>query len=142
MGLETYRSGHNGADSKSVSRATGTRVRIPPSPFTENPSIYRECRYLLGFWVSLPMLFFFHIFFQKFLIRTRSSEIESLNIVGSQITDFLKLFYGFDSFHTKLQIHTVGHLYNIVQQTLFILIIQCPYCKGSVYLDNIRIQFV
>ena len=29
---ETYRSGHNGADSKSVCRATGTRVRIPPSP--------------------------------------------------------------------------------------------------------------
>ena len=29
--MQTYRSGHNGADSKSVCRATGTRVRIPPS---------------------------------------------------------------------------------------------------------------
>ena len=29
---EKYRSGHNGAHSKCVCRATGTRVRIPPSP--------------------------------------------------------------------------------------------------------------
>ena len=33
--MQTYRSGHNGADSKSVSRATGTRVRIPPSAVCE-----------------------------------------------------------------------------------------------------------
>ena len=33
--MQTYRSGHNGADSKSVSRATGTRVRIPPSAVYE-----------------------------------------------------------------------------------------------------------
>lgn len=32
--METYRRGHNGTDSKSVYRYyTGTRVRIPPSPF-------------------------------------------------------------------------------------------------------------
>lgn len=30
--METYRSGHNEPDSKSGCRATGTRVRIPPSP--------------------------------------------------------------------------------------------------------------
>ena len=35
--METYRSGHNGADSKSVCRATGTRVRIPPSPHLKRP---------------------------------------------------------------------------------------------------------
>ena len=29
--LQTYRSGHNEPDSKSGCRATGTRVRIPPS---------------------------------------------------------------------------------------------------------------
>lgn len=33
--MEMYRSGHNEADSKSVSRATGTRVRIPPSALCE-----------------------------------------------------------------------------------------------------------
>ena len=30
--METYRSGHNGAHSKCVCWATGTRVRISPSP--------------------------------------------------------------------------------------------------------------
>ena len=35
---ETYRSGHNGADSKSVSRETGTGVRIPPSPLKFFPN--------------------------------------------------------------------------------------------------------
>ena len=34
---ESYRSGHNGADSKSVCRATGTRVRIPPTPHLLRP---------------------------------------------------------------------------------------------------------
>ena len=33
--LETYRSGHNELDSKSSCRATGTWVRIPPSPLPE-----------------------------------------------------------------------------------------------------------
>ena len=31
--METYRSGHNELDSKSSCRVTGTRVRIPPSPY-------------------------------------------------------------------------------------------------------------
>ena len=33
---ETYRSGHNELDSKSSCRATGTWVRIPPSPLAES----------------------------------------------------------------------------------------------------------
>ena len=32
VAVERYRRGHNGADSKSVCRATGTWVRIPPAP--------------------------------------------------------------------------------------------------------------
>ena len=32
VAVERYRSGHNGADSKSVCRFTGTWVRIPPAP--------------------------------------------------------------------------------------------------------------
>ena len=35
LGMETYRSGHNELDSKSSCRATGTWVRIPPSPLFE-----------------------------------------------------------------------------------------------------------
>ena len=31
---ESYRSGHNGADSKSVRRESAPRVRIPPTPLT------------------------------------------------------------------------------------------------------------
>ena len=38
--LETYRSGHNGAHSKCVWRATATWVRIPPSPL--NTSIKKQ----------------------------------------------------------------------------------------------------
>ena len=34
MIMEAYRSGHNGADSKSVSGATRSWVRIPPLPPT------------------------------------------------------------------------------------------------------------
>ena len=34
--LETYRSGHNGAHSKCVWRATATWVRIPPSPLIKS----------------------------------------------------------------------------------------------------------
>ena len=55
---ETYRSGHNGADSKSVSRATGTGVRIPPSPLKDE------------WWESTT--FFIHSFLNmfKFLVAT------------------------------------------------------------------------
>ena len=35
-----YRSGHNELDSKSSCRATGTWVRIPPSPLYKKPRIY------------------------------------------------------------------------------------------------------
>ena len=35
--METYRSGHNERDSKSCCHASGTWVRIPPSPPQEQP---------------------------------------------------------------------------------------------------------
>lgn len=44
---ETYRSGRNGADSKSVYRFnTGTRVRIPPSPLKTPQTIMSEGFYM------------------------------------------------------------------------------------------------
>lgn len=48
VSMETYRSGRNGADSKSVYRSNaGTRVRIPPSPCYRDDNlecIYQDCR--------------------------------------------------------------------------------------------------
>lgn len=44
VSMETYRSGRNGADSKSVYRfCAGTRVRIPPSPCYRDDNL--ECMY-------------------------------------------------------------------------------------------------
>ena len=44
--METYRSGHNELDSKSSCRATGTWVRIPPSPLPEVASSVILCCWL------------------------------------------------------------------------------------------------
>ena len=52
--LETYRSGHNELDSKSSCRATGTWVRIPPSPFPDVASSV-----ILYFWL-------FYLVFMKY----------------------------------------------------------------------------
>ncbi len=45
--VETYRSGHNGADSKSVCRLAGTRVRIPPSPLAINQKIFKGRAFIM-----------------------------------------------------------------------------------------------
>lgn len=57
--VETYRRGHNGTDSKSVYRYyTGTRVRIPPSPFIPIKILFHAIYY-----------FYSDIFIQIFLFR-------------------------------------------------------------------------
>ena len=40
--METYRSGHNELDSKSSCRATGTWVRIPPSPLFRKGAVVKQ----------------------------------------------------------------------------------------------------
>ena len=40
--METYRSGHNELDSKSSCRATGTWVRIPPSPLFRKGAVAKQ----------------------------------------------------------------------------------------------------
>lgn len=59
VSMETYRSGRNGADSKSVYRSNaGTRVRIPPSPFIPIKILFHAIYY-----------FYSDIFIQIFLFR-------------------------------------------------------------------------
>ena len=50
--LETYRSGHNELDSKSSCRATGTWVRIPPSPL---PEVASSVCFTAGYFICLFM---------------------------------------------------------------------------------------
>ena len=50
--LETYRSGHNELDSKSSCRATGTWVRIPPSPL---PEVASSVCFTAGYFIWLFM---------------------------------------------------------------------------------------
>ena len=56
--MDRYRSGHNGPDSKSGSRASGSWVRIPPCPPAKNRWIQRIHRFLFIYGYS----FIFNIF--------------------------------------------------------------------------------
>lgn len=74
--METYRSGRNGADSKSVYRFNaGTRVRIPPSPSFYNVGNSRIYRGFPLFFISQNRSFFLRTLENFFSMMLESSSI-------------------------------------------------------------------
>ena len=74
--LETYRSGHNGAHSKCVWRATATWVRIPPSPLNTSIKKQRKVQNEV-----IPQKHFYAVFlYQSKNINTASYRLQLISV--------------------------------------------------------------